>query len=182
MFFLRGLRITPLSIRPQTNSSTLCYAIVLPGRKSGFRAGSGKHRNRPSGRPSAGRTADFEAFPIRNRATSSPEARCPARKHNIGWDPSFPSVIFLSGPELNVAPLSIRPETNSSTLCYAIALPGWKSGFRAGFLQESCRESINIGPPAGLRPAGVPILRPIIIRATSGPEARFPARKHYCVT
>ena len=39
--------------------ATLCYAIVLPGRKSAFRAGflagllPGKYRKRPSGRPKA---------------------------------------------------------------------------------------------------------------------------------
>ena len=35
------------------------------------------------------------------------------------------------------------------TLCYAIVLPGRKSGFRAGFRPDSSRESIKIGPPAG---------------------------------
>ncbi len=52
--------------------------INLPGWKSGFRAGNliGKNLNRPSGRPSAGRRADVEAFPIRIRPKSGP-----ARKH-----------------------------------------------------------------------------------------------------
>ncbi len=48
-------------------------------------------------------------------------------------------------------------------------LPGRTSGFRAGFGPDSNRVRIKIGPPAGRRPAGI-----------SGPEARFPARKHYC--
>ena len=41
----------------------------------------GKHRNRPSGRPSAGRKPDFEVFSMRIRPKSSPEAQFPARKH-----------------------------------------------------------------------------------------------------
>ncbi len=41
----------------------------------------GKHRNRPSGRPSAGRRADFSAFPVAVRPKSGPEGRFPARKH-----------------------------------------------------------------------------------------------------
>ncbi len=53
-------------------------------------------------------------------------------------------------------------------------LPGRTSGFRSGFRLDSSWESAKIGPPAGRRPAG--------IRPKSGPEARFPARKHYCVT
>ncbi len=58
------------------------------------------------------------------------------------------------------------------TLCYAIMLQGRKSGFRAGFRPDSNRENIKIGPPADLRPAGVPILR--LSRLESG---RSPARK-----
>ncbi len=46
-----------------------------------------------------------------------------------------------------------------STLCYATMLPGRKSSFRAGFQPDSKRESLKIGPPAGLRPAGGPSLR-----------------------
>ena len=70
------------------------------------------------------------------------------------------------------------------TLRYAIVLPGQKSGFRAGFRPDSNRESIKIGPPAGLRPGGGAIFEalPTRIRPKSGPEARFLARKHYCVT
>ncbi len=58
------------------------------------------------------------------------------------------------------------------TLCYAIVLPGRKSGFRAGFRQDSIRESLKIGPPAGFRPAGGPILK--LPRLESG---RNPTRK-----
>jgi hypothetical protein len=32
--------------------------------------------------------------------------------------------------------------------------PGRKPGFRAGFRQDSVRESVKIGTPAGRRPAG----------------------------
>ncbi len=42
-------------------------------------------------------------------------------------------------------------------LCYAIVLPGRKSAFRAGFWPDCSRESTEIGPPAGRRPAGGPI-------------------------
>ncbi len=41
--------------------------------------------------------------------------------------------------------------------CYAIVLPGHKSAFRAGFWLDCCRKRTEIGPPAGLRPAGRPI-------------------------
>ncbi len=41
----------------------------------------GKHRNRPSGRPKAGRRADFGVFPVAIRPKSDPEGRFPARKH-----------------------------------------------------------------------------------------------------
>ncbi len=54
---------------------TLCYAIVLPRRKSGFGGGL-----RPKlGKPKAGRRADFEAFPTRIRPKSNRETRFPAR-------------------------------------------------------------------------------------------------------
>ena len=55
-------------------------------------------------------------------------------------------------------------------LCYAMVLPGRKSGFRAGFRPDSSRDSFKIGPPAGRRPIGRPI---------SGPEA--PLRNIGCV-
>ncbi len=57
-------------------------------------------------------------------------------------------------------------------LCYAIVLPDRKSCFRAGFRPESNREKPQIGPPAGLRPAGGPIWGPS--RLASG---RNPTRK-----
>jgi hypothetical protein len=45
-----------------------------------------------------------------------------------------------------------------STLCYAIVLPARKSALRAGFCPDCYRESTEIGPPAGPRPAGGQIL------------------------
>ncbi len=59
----------------------LCYAIVLPGRTSGFRAGfrpvSGWESTNIG--PLAGRMpSGFEVFPIRIRPTSGPEATEPA--------------------------------------------------------------------------------------------------------
>ncbi len=53
--------------------------IWLPAQ---FSAGvlSGKPQHRPSGRTSAGRKAEFEAFPTTIQPTSGPEARVPARK------------------------------------------------------------------------------------------------------
>jgi hypothetical protein len=45
------------------------------------------------------------------------------------------------------------------TLCYAIVLPGQKTGFRAVVLPDSCRDSFKICPPVGLGPAGGLIIR-----------------------
>ncbi len=49
---------------------------------------------------------------------------------------------------------------------------GWTSGFRVGFRPDSSRESLNIGHPAGRRPAGEPNL--MFSRLEFG---RNPARK-----
>ncbi len=73
--------------RPEIGPSgprALHYAIVFPGRKSGFRAGMwpGRLQNRPSGQPSAGRRADSECFTIRIRPKSGPEVRFPARSRH----------------------------------------------------------------------------------------------------
>ena len=65
-------------------------------------------------------------------------------------------------------------------VCYAVVLPGRKSVFRAGFRPDSNRESIKIGPSAGRRSDFDAF--PTRILPKSGPEDRFPARKHYCVT
>ncbi len=48
---------------------------------------------------------------------------------------------------------------DSYTLCYALVLPGRKSGFRAGFRPDSMLEDIKIGPSVGRRPPGGTILR-----------------------
>ncbi len=66
-------------------------------------------------------------------------------------------------------------------LCYAILLPGRKSSFRVRFRQDSNRESIKIGPPAGRRLADVEAF-PCRIRPKSYPEDRFSARSIIIVT
>ena len=54
--------------------------IGLPGRiVTGLLPG--KPRNRPAGRPAAGRRADFCIFVVAVRPKSGPEGRFPARKH-----------------------------------------------------------------------------------------------------
>ena len=62
---------------------TLCYPIVFPGRKSGFRAGFRPDSSRENIKVClhTGRRAEFEAFPIRIRSKSVPGVRFPARKH-----------------------------------------------------------------------------------------------------
>ncbi len=71
-----------------------------------------------------------------------------------------------------------------SALGYTIVLPGRKSGFRAGFRPYSNMENIKIGPLAGRRLAGGPILRLSLLESwpKSGPEAGVPALKFYCLT
>ncbi len=54
--------------------------ISLPGRILAALP-SGKHRNRPSGRPKAGRRAYFGISPVAARPKSSPEGGFPARMH-----------------------------------------------------------------------------------------------------
>jgi hypothetical protein len=67
----------------------------------------------------------------------------------------------------------VSPQCNlDCILCYAKMFPGQKSGFRAGFWPDSSLGTLKIGPPAGLRPAGGPILR--LSRLESG---RHSARK-----
>ncbi len=58
-------------------------------------------------------------------------------------------------------------------LCYAIVLPGRKSGFRDGFRPDSIRESLNIGPRAGLQADGGPILRLSRLESGRSSEALF---------
>jgi hypothetical protein len=65
------------------------------------------------------------------------------------------------------------------TLCCSIVLPGRRSVFRAGFRLDSCRE--NSGRRKASRRAYIAVF-PFRVRPKSGPEDRFPARKHLCVT
>ncbi len=64
-------RLHRKSVR-QTNSKAISWRQVLPGRRSGSRAGFrpdfllGKPQNRSSGRPKSGGRADFEVFPIKS--------------------------------------------------------------------------------------------------------------------
>ncbi len=65
---------------------------------------------------------------------------------------------------------------SAPTPCYAIVLPGQKSGSRAAFRTHSNQEVIKIGPQAGRRPAGGLILKLSRFRIRpgnpiSGPEA-----------
>ena len=51
-----------------------------------------KNRNRPTGRPKAGRRADFGSFPVAVRPKSGPEGRFTARKHYcVIWSMRFDS-------------------------------------------------------------------------------------------
>ena len=72
---------------------------------------------------------------------------------------------------------------DENTLCYAMVLPGRKLAFRAGFWPDCYRGSTEIGPPAGLRPAGGPIS--MLLRwcgQNPARKGRFSARKHHCAT
>ncbi len=62
--------------------------------------------------------------------------------------------------------------STTQTQCYAIAVPCWKPGFRAGLRPDSSLEHVKICPPPDLRPAGGPVL--MFSRLESG---RNPARK-----
>ncbi len=66
--------------------------IVLPGRRSGFRAGFRQDFSRGSSKigPPAGRRADFEAVPIRIRPKSGPEAQSPSQKHHCLTESTYP--------------------------------------------------------------------------------------------
>ena len=85
---------------------------------------------------------------------------------------SYPAPLFLLSPRY--------PLLRESASGPEIGLPGWKSGFRAGFRPDSNRENIKIGPSAGRRADFEAC--PSRIRPTPGPDDRFPARKHFCVT
>ena len=57
-------------------------------------------------------------------------------------------------------------QSNTTTPCYAIVLPGRRSGFQAGSQADYNNKNIKIGPPAGLWPAGGPMSK--ISRLESG--------------
>ncbi len=57
--------LSNIASRPEIGLPGRILAGVLPGR----------HRNRPSGRPKAGRRGDFGVFPVAVRPKSGPEAR-----------------------------------------------------------------------------------------------------------
>ena len=79
--------------------------------------------------------------------------------------------------------LLAQPSPDPCTRCYAIVLPGRKSGFRAGFRPDSNRESLKIGPPSGRRPAGGPMLKLSRFRSPiSGPETLLHNIGYMCDT
>ncbi len=91
--------------------------IGLPGR---ILAGllPGKHRNRPSRRPSAGRRANLGALPVAVRPKSGPEGRCQTRKHccvtfniPLSWGHPRPgSGRSLSSEKIWLGPIPAGPE------------------------------------------------------------------------
>ncbi len=78
----------------------------------------------------------------------------------------------ISGP----GQAAVLCQPGVSAVVYAVMLLGRKPGFRAGFRPGSSRERLKIGPAADFEAF------PMRIRPKFKPEARFPARKHYCVT
>ncbi len=96
------------------------------------------------------------------RRVSSPSLPAP-----LGWGP--PGSGLLTFQHLALA------KRKPCTLWYSIVPPGRNSGFRAGSRLDSVRESFKIGR------AGFDDF-PTRIRPKSGPEARFQAQKHYCIT
>ncbi len=71
--------------------------------------------------------------------------------------PDVASTLTTKQQKLVRAVQTMTATHKTCTLCYAIVLPGRKSGFRAGCRPETSRENIEIGPPVGRRPAGGPI-------------------------
>ncbi len=130
-----------------------------------------------------------ERVPLANNLETSPPGGLFQKLVNRGTSPMWcappqPSQsLNLKAPRCmwacTIAPktsLFFQAKTTSrqkrATLCYAITLPGRKSGFQARFRPDSSREGLKCDPPAGLRPVGVPILMPS--RLGSG---RNPVRK-----
>ncbi len=89
------------------------------------------------------------------------------------------SEILASGMSASASCQDMR-----SMLRNIASLPGRKLASRAANWPDCHREDTEIGPPAGRRPAGGPIsvFSPVAVRPKSGPEGRFPVRKHDCVT
>jgi hypothetical protein len=160
---------------PMLRSRASGPEIGFPGRISaGFL--SGEPENRLSARFSASRRTGFQVFLFENRPKSSQEARFPTRKHycrrnsktrcRLDWR-NWPLCVY-SGvtngrapgyPKFVVFGSGCLPWMICCTQCHAIVLPARKSVFRAGSRPNSNRERLKIGPPAGFRPAGGPILR-----------------------
>ncbi len=92
---------------------------------------------------------------VRGRAFLTVSPAVPDRVPGIpGTRPGHPKFPGLLGTRL----CSLATLTKTYiTLCYTIVLPGRKSAFRAGFWPDCYREKTEIGPPAGLRPAGGPM-------------------------
>ncbi len=89
---------------------------------------------------------------------SGPRGRCGI--HRLGgpfWGPRCRYVYKCSI-------CSVQCNVPCRTIGYAIALPGRKSGFRAGFRPDSSRGGLKISPPAGLRPTGGPISKLIRLK------------------
>ncbi len=83
--------------------------------------------------------------------TVSPSSTPAVALYLLKWPPPYENA--RKNRPRQLLPLLQRPRGAQATLCYAMVLPGRKSGFRAAFRPDSSRET------AGLRPAGGPILR-----------------------
>jgi hypothetical protein len=130
---------------------TLWYAIMLPGRKSGFRAGFQPDSSRESFRIGpAGRRADFEVFPIKIWTDLRLGARLGAKSTTIkskrdGEGTASQSLVGSEHREFKTKPEGAHFEILHITkLC-----------FRA----ENRTFGPDLGTPAGRKPAGGPTLR-----------------------
>ncbi len=118
----------PLGPKPRSGKLTLCYAMLLPGRKSGFRA-----EFRPDSKlenikicPPAGR-ADFEAVSTGFRLKSGPMYGLEALLHDIGQQryPEYGGRVGNGGHQPHRWPHpKLRPATGSaSTSRHQLKLP-----------------------------------------------------------
>ncbi len=103
--------------RDAENLGALCYAIVLPCRTSGCRAGLWPDCCREGTEigPSAGRRANLHAFPVAVRQKSGTEVRFTAWKHAEMWGASPPNLWRAfpgprGRPDLKNTPKQIRPD------------------------------------------------------------------------